>query len=149
MDEGTKISDHLSTLNNIVSELESIKVEIDDEDKELRLIWSLPSSYVHLKPVLMYGKEKLKFEEVATKIISEERRMKSDESTSSSSMLLTRSGANGKKIHAKNLSCWKCGRFGHLKRNCPGGVVSEKDSETSAITMSPLFWEMMVILSRR
>ncbi|XP_057426265.1 uncharacterized protein LOC130719671 [Lotus japonicus] len=31
MDEGTKISDHLSTLNNIISELESIKVEIDDE----------------------------------------------------------------------------------------------------------------------
>jgi len=27
MDEGTKISDHLSTLNNIVSELESIEVK--------------------------------------------------------------------------------------------------------------------------
>jgi len=53
----------------------------------------------------MYGKESLSFEEVATKIISEERRMKSDESTSSSSMLLTRSGVNGKKIHAKNMSC--------------------------------------------
>jgi hypothetical protein len=136
MDEDTKISDHLSTLNNIVSELESIKVEIDDEDKALRLIWSLPSSYAHLKPVLMYGKEKLNFEEVATKIISEERRMKSDESTSSSSMLLTRSGANGKKIHAKNLPCWKCGRSGHLKRNCPGGAVSGKDSETSASNVS-------------
>ena len=136
MDEGTKISDHLSTLNNIVSELESIKVEIDDEDKALRLIWSLPPSYAHLKPVLMYGKEKLNFEEVATKIISEERRMKSDESTSSSSMLLTRSGTNEKKIHAKNLPCWKCGRSGHLKRNCPGGAVSEKDSETSASNVS-------------
>ncbi|KAK2429896.1 Pol polyprotein/retrotransposon [Trifolium repens] len=136
MDEGTKISDHLSTLNNIVSELESIKVEIDDEDKALRLIWSLPPSYVHLKPVLMYGKEKLNFGEVATKIISEERRMKSDESTSSSSMLLTRSGTNEKKIHAKNLPCWKCGRSGHLKRNCLGGAVSEKDSETSASNVS-------------
>jgi hypothetical protein len=136
MDEGTKISDHLSTLNNIVSELESIKVEIDDEDKALRLIWSLPPSYAHLKPVLMYGKEKLNFGEVATKIISEERRMKSDESTSSSSMLLTRSGTNEKKIHAKNLPCWKCGRSGHLKRNCPGGAVSEKDSETSASNVS-------------
>jgi len=93
MDEGTKISDHFSTLNNIVSELESIEVKIDDEDKALRLILSLPASYVHLKPVLMYGKESLSFEEVATKIISEERRMKSDENTSSRSMLLTRSGA--------------------------------------------------------
>lgn len=136
MDEGTKISDHLSTLNNIVSELESIEVKIDDEDKALRLILSLPPSYVHLKPVLMYGKESLSFEEVATKIISEERRMKSDESTLSGSMLLTRSGANGKKFHAKNYSCWKCGKSGHLKRNCPGGAVSEKDSEASASNVS-------------
>ena len=132
-----KISDHLSTLNNIVYELESIEVKIDDEDKALRLILSLPPSYVHLKPVLMYGKESLSFEEVATKIISEERRMKSDENTSSSSMLLIRSGANGKKIHAKNMSCWKCGMSGHLKRNCPSGAVSEKkDYEASASNVS-------------
>jgi len=39
MNEGSKISDHLSTLKNIVSELESIEVKIDDEDKLLRLIF--------------------------------------------------------------------------------------------------------------
>jgi len=84
----------------------------------------------------MYGKESLSFEEVATKIISEERRMKSDERNSSSSMLLTRSGANVKKIHAKNLSCWKCGMSGHLKRNCPSGAVYEKESEASVCNVS-------------
>jgi hypothetical protein len=84
----------------------------------------------------MYGKESLSFEEVSTKIISEERSMKSEENTSSSSMVLTRSGANGKKIHAKNLPCWKCGMSGHLKRNCPSGVVSEKDYEASASNVS-------------
>ena len=35
MEEGTKISDHLSTLNEIVSELEAIGVAIEDEDKAL------------------------------------------------------------------------------------------------------------------
>jgi hypothetical protein len=35
MDEGTKIFDRLSTLNNFVSKPESIKVEIDDEYKGL------------------------------------------------------------------------------------------------------------------
>jgi hypothetical protein len=78
------------------------------------------------------GRKVISFEEVGTKIISEEWRMKSDERTSSSSMLLTRRGANGKKIHAKNLACWKCGKYGHVKRNCPGEAISEKDSETSA-----------------
>ena len=84
----------------------------------------------------MYGNESLSFEEVATKIISEQRRMKNDESTSSSSMLLTRSGANGKKIHAKNMACWKCGKSGNVKRNCPGGAESEKDPEASASNVS-------------
>jgi len=30
----------------------------------------------------------------------------------------------------------KCGMFGHLKRNCPSGVVSEKDYEASASNVS-------------
>ena len=38
MTEGMKISDHLGVLNGVVSELESIGVKIDEEDKGLRLI---------------------------------------------------------------------------------------------------------------
>jgi hypothetical protein len=45
MTEGATISDHLSVLNGIVSELETLGVKMDDEDKALRLILSLPSSY--------------------------------------------------------------------------------------------------------
>ncbi|KAF7833175.1 Zinc finger, CCHC-type [Senna tora] len=66
MNEGTKIYDHLSALNGIVSELESIGVKIDDEDKALRLIWSFPSSYEYIKHILMYGKDTLNFEEVTS-----------------------------------------------------------------------------------
>ncbi|VFQ72080.1 unnamed protein product [Cuscuta campestris] len=64
MDERTTISDHVSVLNRIVSELEFIGVEIDDEDKALQLIWSLPTSYKHMQPILMYGKEIVIFTEV-------------------------------------------------------------------------------------
>ena len=38
IEEGTKIFDYLSALNEIVSELKSIEVKIDDENKALRLI---------------------------------------------------------------------------------------------------------------
>ena len=38
MDESAKISDHLSVLNGIISELVAIGVEIEDDDKSLRLI---------------------------------------------------------------------------------------------------------------
>jgi hypothetical protein len=56
MDAGMKISYRLSVLNVIVSELEAIGVEIDDEDNVLWLIWSLSSTCGHIKPILMYGK---------------------------------------------------------------------------------------------
>lgn len=82
IDEHTKVSDHLSVLNGIVLELETIGVKIDDEDKPLRLLWSLYASYEHIKHVLIYGKETLSFEEVSSKIISEERRLKGEDNTS-------------------------------------------------------------------
>ncbi|ESR45251.1 hypothetical protein CICLE_v10003098mg [Citrus x clementina] len=80
MTEGTKIFDHLSVLNGIVLELEAIGVKIEDGDKALRLLWSLPTSYKHLLPTLMYGKETVNLEEVTNTLLSEERRL-SGEST--------------------------------------------------------------------
>ncbi|XP_050898059.1 ubiquitin carboxyl-terminal hydrolase 9 [Lathyrus oleraceus] len=77
------VSDHLSVLYGIVSELETIGVKIDDEDKDLRLMLSLSSSYEHIKPVLIYGKESLSFEEVSSKIEGED-------NTSSNSVLVDR-----------------------------------------------------------
>ncbi|KAF7802225.1 cytochrome p450 [Senna tora] len=96
MDEGTKISDHLSTLNSIVSELEAIAVKIDDEDKTLRLIWSLPSSYEYMKQILIDGRKK----------------------------------------YGKNVTCWKCGKSGHVKKNCPGGASLANGSELDASSVS-------------
>ena len=50
MAEGAKISDHLSVLNGIVSELEAIGVKIKDEDKALRLLchFQFPTSTCYL-----------------------------------------------------------------------------------------------------
>lgn len=50
MTKCTQISDHLSVLNAIVTELKVIGVKIEDDDKALRLLWSLPTSYKHLFP---------------------------------------------------------------------------------------------------
>ncbi|CAK8536318.1 unnamed protein product [Lathyrus sativus] len=111
MDEHTKVSDHLSVLNSIVYELEIIGVKIDDEDKDLRLIWSLPYSYQHIKSVLIYGNETLSFEEVSSKIISEERRLKGEENTSSNSVLVARGRSYVKKNNETHLKCWKCGKL--------------------------------------
>ena len=81
MTKGMKISNHLGALNGIVVELESIRVKIKDEDKALKLIWSLPSSYAHMKPILMHKGLIISFEEVVNKLIYEERRLRSEDKT--------------------------------------------------------------------
>lgn len=47
----------------------------DDEDHALRVTWSLPRSYKHMKPLLIHGKEKIIFSEVTSKFLCEERRL--------------------------------------------------------------------------
>ena len=71
MKEGTKVSDDLSVLNDIISKLEAIEVRIDNENKALGFIWFLPSSYEHMKPILMYGKGTVVVSEVTSKLFSE------------------------------------------------------------------------------
>ncbi|CAK8537510.1 unnamed protein product [Lathyrus sativus] len=129
MDEHTKVSDHLSVLKGIVSELVIIGVKIDDEDKALRLIWSLPSSYEHIKPVLIYGNETLSFEKVASKIISKERRLKVKENTSSNSVLVARGRSYLKKNNETGVKCWKYGKLGHIKYKCLAWAALEKGFE--------------------
>lgn len=116
MNEGSSISDHLSVLNGIVAELESIGVKIDEEDQALRLIWSLPRSYEHMKPILIHGKEKINFSDVTSKLLSEERRLSGSDGSHENSAMVAY--GNGKRNSGKKV-CWGCGQPGHVKRNCP------------------------------
>ena len=49
--------------------LEAVGVKIEEEDKALRLLWSLSTSYKHLLPTLLYGKEVVDLKEVSSTLI--------------------------------------------------------------------------------
>ena len=108
MEEGTRISDHMSILNGIISDLEAIGVVISDEDKALCLIWSLPTSYEHMKPILMYGKDTVIYSKVTTKCLSEERRISSDKNASTVENALV--VKEGNKKNFRKVVCWVCGQ---------------------------------------
>ena len=59
MKEDTPILQHLNTFNRILSDLLALEVKLEQEDKALLLLSSLPSSYDHLATTIMYGKETL------------------------------------------------------------------------------------------
>jgi len=47
MAEGTPVQNHLNDFNSIIVDLESLDVKIEDGDKVILLVVSLPPSYKH------------------------------------------------------------------------------------------------------
>ncbi len=68
------ISKHLNEFNKIICQLTSIGSKLEEEDKALILLSSLPSSYEHLMTTLLYGNDSIDLEEVTITLLSNEMR---------------------------------------------------------------------------
>ena len=62
--EGTSLDDRLDEFNKMCDTLETIDAALDDKDKTLLLISSLPKCYGHFVDALMYGRQTLSLDEV-------------------------------------------------------------------------------------
>ena len=71
MNEGTTVLEHPNFFNKIISELLAVDVRIDEEDKALILLSSLPQLYDHIITIMLYGKETLILEVTLTLISNE------------------------------------------------------------------------------
>ena len=56
--------------------MQNLDVEIDDENKAILFLNSLPDTYDHLTTTLLYGKDKIKFNDVSNALINNEVRKK-------------------------------------------------------------------------
>jgi len=72
MKEGAVVLKHLNFFNKVISELLTIDVKIDEEDKALILLSFLLESYDHIITTILYGKETLILEEVTSTLLSNE-----------------------------------------------------------------------------
>ena len=69
MSEGTLIQSHLNEFNSIIIDLKKLDVKIDDEDKVVLLIVSLPPSHRQFKEIMLYGNYlTLSFDDVKTNL---------------------------------------------------------------------------------
>jgi len=72
MKEGTLILQHLNVFNGILSDPLALEVKLEENDKTLLLLSSLPSSYDYLATTIMYGKETLNLEDIRQRLQSNE-----------------------------------------------------------------------------
>ena len=57
MKEGVTMLEHLNFFNKVISKLLAVDVKIDEEDKALILLSSLPQSYDHIITIMLYSKK--------------------------------------------------------------------------------------------
>lgn len=138
---GISLSEHLDNFDKILADLQNLDVKIDDEDKALLLLNSLPDSYEHLINTLLYGKEEIKYGEVSSILTNNEVRKKDKDvyrdptsevlvvrgrsenwkpasSERSQSKLRSDASVSERKIPEMD-ECAFCHNKGHWKKDCP------------------------------
>ena len=103
---------YLNFFNKVISELLTVDVKIDEEDKALILFSSLPESYDHIVTTMLYGKETLILEEVTPTFLSNEIRKRPNQEEQIGSGLVV-IGREGRGEGRKSLSSLKVCHFCH------------------------------------
>ncbi|KAG2687294.1 hypothetical protein I3760_09G044700 [Carya illinoinensis] len=153
--EGISMSEHLNNYNQILADLLNLDVKIEDEDKALLLLNSLPDTYEHLITTLLYGKEKISFEDVSSSLISNEYRRKDKQvhqDTSSETLTArgrpqsrypgrrigfhskTRATSRGSSVGRKLArdECSFCHNKGHWRKDCPNRKGQQQNQPNTA-----------------
>lgn len=121
----------MDEFSKILDDLENIEIKLEEEDKALILLNSLPRSYENFRDAMLYGREQsISLEEVQSAIQSKELQKKMiPDSQSQGESLITRGRPEkrtqrGYKNRSRSRSqikfkCFHCHKEGHYKRNCP------------------------------
>jgi hypothetical protein len=95
MSEGGSVADHLNEFNTVTNQLISVKVDFDDEVRDLLILCSLPERWNGLVRDVsnsVSGSNTLKFDDVVGFILSEEMRWKSTSETSGNALNMDNMG---------------------------------------------------------
>ncbi|KAL0284885.1 UNVERIFIED_CONTAM: Retrovirus-related Pol polyprotein from transposon TNT 1-94 [Sesamum calycinum] len=135
MQEGSDLVQHVNVFNQIITDLARLDVNIEDEDRAMILLCSLPFSYEHLVTTLTYGKETIKIDEIIAALLAQNQwKQNAGESSHGDSLYVKGNQDRGRKSEKegsgkrnsrsksrgrKTIHCYKCKEPGHMKRDCP------------------------------
>jgi len=153
MVEGSDLSQHINVFNQVINDLNRVDVKLEDEDKALMLLNSLPTytTYDNLVTTPTWGKESLELEDVIGVLLAFHQRTKvSDDSFQAEWLIVkgnqergrssNKGGWNGKNSRSKyrtrkDVSFYKCSKKWHIKWDCID-QKKNKDNENEGSSRS-------------
>ena len=105
MKEGTKSADHLNVFNSLIFQLSSMDVKIEDEDKAVNLLCTLPKSWGQVvSSISLITIDILEFDNVVGALLSEELRKKTSLEISSLEALVVRGRSREREENSRGTS---------------------------------------------
>ncbi|MFQ6624787.1 hypothetical protein Gotur_004122, partial [Gossypium turneri] len=114
MNEYELLRDHISQFITLLNDLKNVKVHIDDEDQAMLLLCYLPPSYKSFSETLIYGRDKLSFEDMKGHLLSRDKldnELQLDSKADRQASVLMASKKREKR-------CRYCKKLGHVKADC-------------------------------
>ncbi|MBA0667775.1 hypothetical protein Goklo_000816, partial [Gossypium klotzschianum] len=108
------LKDHISQFITLLNDLKNVEAYIDDEDQAMLLLCSLLPSYKSFNETLIYGRDKLPFEDVKGHLLSRNKldnKFGLDSKADKQASVLVASKKRDKR-------CRYCKKSGHVKADC-------------------------------
>lgn len=78
MKEGVAIKDHLDEFNKLILDIENVNIDLEEEDRALIMLSSLPDSFEHFVDTLLYGRQTLTLKDVKSALESKDLKKRSN-----------------------------------------------------------------------
>ena len=124
LSEGGSVQDHVKSMTEVCDQLSAIGDPVNEEDRVVYLLASLPESYNVLVTALEANAEVPALAVVTERLLHEEAKIKSRSNQSS------QEGALAARFRKKP-TCYYCHKIGHIKRDCE--EFAKVKSETKPI----------------
>ena len=113
---GDSLQVHLKTFVELFDELSVIGDPVENEDKVINLLASLPESYSTLVTALETMEKVPSWDSVTEKLLHEEEKVHNEKTSVAGNMQESEKSLFTKQ--KKSVKCYECNKVGHVKKNC-------------------------------